>query len=174
MNIRFGINVGLWIGATTGLYSFLYAMTPLGAAGLLPVTFIALPIFLNGGAKKEEFFNYCSSAIIGVVWAAIFIYGIGYVSSHGVPSAATTGIVIFVVTSVLCAFHLIVTPKGLCSSIPMMFGAIASTFLIGLDKWYFIVPTLLLGITLGYINSLGFKLVDAEGRWVFLGRSKAA
>lgn len=173
MNYRFGLNVGLWIGATTGLYSFLYALTPMGALGILPCTFIALPIFLNGGAKKEEFFNYFTSAIIGVGWAAVFVYAIGFTASFGASPAVSTGLAIFVVTSILCAVHLIFTPKGLFSSIPMMFGAIASTFLIGLDKWYYIMPTLILGILLGYINSLGFKLVDPEGRWQFLQKSKA-
>ncbi|WFU12890.1 DUF1097 domain-containing protein (plasmid) [Rhizobium sp. CB3090] len=174
MKWRFGINVGLWIGATVGLYSFLYALTPLGAAGVLPCTFVALPIFLNGGAKKEEFLGYCSSALLGVGWAAVFIHGIGFGISEGLPPAVSTGLVLFVVTAIICALHLIFTPKGLFSSIPMIFGAVASTFLIGLDKWYLIMPTLLGGILMGYINSLGFKLVDADGRWLFLTRSNVA
>ena len=56
-----------------------------------------------------------------------------------------------VLTSVLCAVHSVFKPYGLFSSIPMMFGAIASTFFAGADKWLYLMITLCLGVLLGYV-----------------------
>lgn len=175
MNARFGINMGIWIGVASGIYVLLYSLSPLAAGGVLPCTFIALPIYFNAGARKEEYFNYCTSAIIGVGWAAIYVYAMGTFGGLAMmPAAYSNALVIVVITAALCAIHIIVTPKGLFSSIPMMFGAIAATFFAGVDKWLYIVITLCLGISLGYVCGLGFKMMDEHGHWILRRRAPAA
>jgi hypothetical protein len=175
MKARFGINMGIWIGVVTGIYALLYSLSPLAAGGVLPCSFIALPIYFNAGARKEEYFDYCTSAIIGVGWAAIYVYAMGAFGGLGMmPAAYSSALVITVITVVLCAIHIIVTPKGLFSSIPMMFGAIATTFFVGVDKWLYIMITLCLGITLGYVCGLRFKMVDENGHWIMPRRAPAA
>ncbi|MEK6418281.1 DUF1097 domain-containing protein [Paraburkholderia tropica] len=168
MKVRFSINLGIWIGLTTAIYVWLYLMSPLAAGGVLPCSFIALPIFLNGGGKLEQMPNHLTSALLGVVWGLAYIKLSAVLSLLHFASSTALVIAVFIATSVLCSVHGIFKPFGLFCSIPMMFGAIASTFFAGADKWLYVMLTLCLGIVLGYVNISGARFLDENGRWMFL------
>lgn len=165
MSTRFSLNFSVWIGLTVGLYVLLYMMSPLGLLGALPCTFVALPIYLSGGAKANKFLDSCLSAIAGVVWGILFIYFDALLTSKGMAPLIASAFSVALVTITLCATHLILTPKRLFTNIPMMFGAVACTFFVGPDKWFYIMITLCLGVLLGFINDSGRRLLDDYGRW---------
>lgn len=128
--------------------------------------------FLNGGGKKEQIGNHITSAIIGVVWGVIYTKCSAFLSGHGMSPTTSISLVVLVLTTVLCAIHGIFKPYGLFCSIPMMFGAIASTFFAGTDKWLYLMVTLSLGVLLGYACIYGTQVLDQDGKWTFF-RSRA-
>lgn len=166
MKIKFAVNFSLWIGLTSGIYVFIYLHSPLATSGVLACTFVALPIYLNGGAKGNEMLDYCSSAIIGVLWGIVFVYATRLLNNAGVEASFSASVVVFMATAILCAIHFMCAHIKYLTRIPVMFGAIASTFLAGPDKWFYLMITLCFGIVLGYVNSYGAKFLDTEGRWI--------
>ena len=68
MTNRGKINWSIWIGVWTGIYVLLYLLSPLGKYGIVWCTFIALPIFFNGGAARKDYIPQMISSIIGVAW----------------------------------------------------------------------------------------------------------
>lgn len=166
MKIKFAINFSLWIGLTSGIYVFLYLHSPLASAGVLACTFVALPIYLNGGAKGVEMIDYCTSAIVGVLWGLVFIYSTKFLDNMGGEATFSASFIVFLVTAALCAIHFLCGPMKYLTRIPIMFGAVASTFFAGPDKWLYLMITLCLGVVLGYVNSYGTRLLDPDGRWI--------
>jgi hypothetical protein len=155
----------------SGLYVLLYNFSPLIAFGTMPATFIALPIYFISGAKKEEFLDYSSSAVIGVVWGCIYLFTMGWLIKMGMSAAIAQFFTVTVLTFILCSFHFIVTKGHFFSKIPMMFGALAACFL--LDVWTArerILPlmiTLVLGVALAFLCNLGTMLLAETGHWQF-------
>ncbi|MFP3156115.1 DUF1097 domain-containing protein [Lachnospiraceae bacterium ZAX-1] len=169
MTKLYAINWSIWIGIVVGVYALLYTFSPLYAYGVMPCTFVALPLFFLAGAKKEEFLDFCSSAIAGVIWGLIFLYFIGLLISQGLAEPFANAIIIFAATTVLCAFHFIVTKKVVFSKVPMMFGGIASTFFGGGDKWWVLMITLCFGVLLAFLCQCGTYLLDESGHWKLPG-----
>ncbi|MGF6411576.1 DUF1097 family protein [Paraburkholderia sp. MM5482-R1] len=166
MKLRFSINFGIWVGITAGAYVWLYLVSPLAAFGVLPCTFVAVPIFINAGAKLEQIPNHMTSAVAGVLWGLVYLKVSSFIISAHISPPVALAITVLVVTAVLVAIHVSVKLYGLFSNIPQMFGGIACSFLVGGDKWPYVMLTLCLGVVLGYINFSGLKFLDEDGRWL--------
>ena len=172
MTKRYAINWSIWIGIVVGAYAILYTISPLYQYGCMPCTFVALPLFFLGGAKKSEFADFCTSACMGVVWGLIFLWGIGALINYGWPEALANAANIFFWTAVLCAFHFIVNAKTpVFSKVPMMFGGISSTFMLGGENWWVIMITLCCGVLLAFLCQCGTLLLDESGHWKFPGKT---
>jgi hypothetical protein len=173
MKVRLSVNFGIWIGLMAAIYVWLYLLSPLATSGVLPCTFIAVPIFLNAGGKKEQIPNHLTSALIGVAWGVAYIKIAAFLSIYNLTPSQSISLTVLVLTSVLCAVHGVFKPYGLFCSIPMMFGAIASTFFAGAEKWLYLMITLCLGVLLGYVVISGMRFLDEDGKWLILrGRVK--
>jgi hypothetical protein len=167
MNKRYLLNWTLWIAIASAIYVFLYAISPLGKYGVVYGTFVALPIYFTAGAKKEEFWHYSASFVIGVVWALLYLKCMEFLMTNGVGSAVTQTIVVGGLTFICVAIHFVITPKTLVNKIPAMFGAIATTFSTGGEKPVPIMITLVLGVLLGLVCQLGTKFLTSDGHWQF-------
>ena len=64
----------LWIGGWTGIYVICYLFSPLAKYGCIWITFVALPIFFNGGALRKDFFPQIVSSWLGVAWGLIMLF----------------------------------------------------------------------------------------------------
>ena len=92
MNKRGLINWAIWIGVVSGIYCAIYAVT-IGAYtdNILPgwhiiyVTFTALPIYFTAGAKREEFWQYIGSYLVGVLWAMLYLVCMDRLNAAGWP-----------------------------------------------------------------------------------------
>lgn len=164
MTRRYLVNWSIWIGLWSGIYVFFYMLSPLGQYGMLPATFIGLPIYFLAGAKKEEFLDFVSSAVAGVVWALFYLFCIGALLDAGIPGYAAQGLVVGIVTALLCAIHFNM-PVPFCTRIPMMFGAIAFTFITNASHPIATMATFTLGIGLAFWCNYGTRFLDAEGNW---------
>ncbi|MDK2957306.1 MAG: hypothetical protein PWQ57_2802 [Desulfovibrionales bacterium] len=170
MTNRYLVNWSIWIGFWSGVYVYIYLLTPLAGYGVIWMTFVALPIYFNGGAKREEFVNYAVSAVIGVLWGLAYLYCIGWLVDVGVEAKLSTALVIFVLTTAVCAVHFLM-PKALqMKAVPVMFGAIASMFSQNGGKVLPAICTLIGGVFLGLLCNEGSKLLNEKGRWKFFDK----
>ncbi len=174
MTSRFFVNWSLWIGFWSGVYVYIYLLTPLGNQGVIWMTFVALPIYFNGGAKREEFINYFVSVIVGALWGLGYLYCITWSVKAGLEAKLATALVVFVLTAILCAIHFVL-PKSLrMSAIPIMFGAISMMFSQGGQKFIPALCTLIGGLILGLVCGEGAKLLTKEGYWKFFAAKQKA
>ncbi len=156
MSTKVTVKWSIWIGACTGVYVWLYLLSPLAQYGIIWVSFIALPIYFNGGAKREEYFHYIFSYITGVGWGVLMLYVTGmFVESIGAVNA--TAIVVAILTAA-CCFHMLFPNKLFLNKVPAMFGGISATFSQGGENIGPLMITLVLGTTLGLICNEGLKL----------------
>ncbi|MDD3219907.1 MAG: DUF1097 domain-containing protein [Lachnospiraceae bacterium] len=166
------IKWAVWIAVWSGVYCFLYALSPLYEYGIMWNTFVALPIFFTAGAKKSEYFNYVTSMLCGIVWGVVNIAFVGVLTGFGIPDSLNMFLSTGIITAVCCILHFTVTSRTWLNKIPMMFGAIACTFNVGISKDLWVVAiTMFGGITLGLICQEGFYLLDEDGKWDFSGEN---
>jgi len=147
--------MSIWIGIVVGLYCMLYQLLPLPTKNMMWATFVALPIYFGAGAKPQEFPHFFCSMLAGVIWAYIYLGGISWFVKMGIGVPATMFIVVGVVTIVLCAFHLIITPNTWFNKLPMMFGTIATIFSQNGDNLLTIMITLTGGLIVGLLCTVG-------------------
>lgn len=200
MSTKALINWAIWISVISGIYCAIYLFTvgQFTADNVLPgwqivyATFTALPIYFTAGAKREEFFNYICSYIIGVCWGMLYLWimdrlmGMGIITNPWINIA----VVVAVVCTVECALHFTVLSKLPFSVVPAQFGAISNTFwcsnmsiailgpgasAIGGFYNFQAVPVLMLtlcgGALLGLICNEGLNFIDAEtGNWKWPGK----
>jgi hypothetical protein len=167
MTNRFFINWSIWIGFWSGVYVYIYLLSPLGSSGVIWMTFVALPIYFNGGAKREEFSNYFVSVIVGALWGLGYLYCIKWSINVGIEPKFATALVVFVLTSVLCGLHFVLPRNLQMGIIPIMFGAISMTFSQGGQKVVPVLCTLIGGLILGLVCNEGTKLLTEKGSWKF-------
>lgn len=174
MTKRFLWNWSVWIGLVSGIYVFLYVISPLYEYGVMYATFTALPIFFTAGASRKEYFNYAASNVAGVAWALIYLACIGLLAGWGLSDALSQGLSVFVCTVACCAIHFVPLGKTWLNKPAAMFGAISATFSTGGARWGALILTLVLGVTMALICNEGANLLTADGRWKFLcGKQKA-
>lgn len=176
MNKRFLINWAIWMGVTSGIYTFIYSFTPLIDYGVIWATFVALPIYLTSGGKKEEMINYICSAPTGVLWGIVFLTATAWVSELNASIPVANLVVTMVVTIVCVSLHTTVLSKTWFNKVPAIFGGIASTlasqnYTPNGEHWIPLAITLVCGVILGYINNYGQFLLTDAGRWK-IGASK--
>lgn len=145
----------IWIGVLTAIYVFLYLSSPLAQYGIIWVTFIALPIFFNGGAKREDYVPQMVSSCVGVCWGLIMLWFAGVIGAVGGNLAMALSCGLFTICS--CTFMMLEN-KHLINKVPAAFGGISSCFSQGGKNWWVIMITLCLGVTLGLLCNEGGPL----------------
>lgn len=153
----------VWIGVLSGIYVAIYSQIPFPNKNLIWMTFVALPIYFNGGAKREEFVNYVASMIMGIVWALIFLWGIDLLTKSGCSVPVTLGLDVGIFTIACCAIHFIITGNIWINKVPMMFGAIAMTFSQNGQDLLTIGCTMFGGILLALCCQEGTHLLEKWG-----------
>lgn len=151
-----------WIGLATAIYVLLYLFSPLGKYGIIWITFIALPIYFNGGAKKEEYVHYVISDLCGVAWGVAMLYLIGILVGMGADASVSTGVIVGILTVACCGIHMFVPNSLFANKVPAIFGGISATFSQGGENLMVVAITLILGTTLALICQEGLKLLPKE------------
>jgi hypothetical protein len=131
------------------------------------MTFVAMPIYFNGGAKPEEYVTYLLSLLMGIVWGLIYLFCIGFLVGLGLAGDVATALVVGVLCAVQCAVHFI-PPLGKTPvrNIPIMFGAFSMCFSQGGQNVVPITLSLIGGLTLALICGLGTRFLSQEGNWI--------
>ena len=199
MNKRGLVNWAIWIGVMSGIYCAIYLLTIGSYTGshFLPgyqivyATFTALPIYFTAGAKREEFFQYIGSYLVGVVWAMIYLFIMDRLATTGIPAWANIALVVAVICIVECAIHFCLPASLPFNKVPAHFGAISNSFwcsnmsiaILGgagatsvggfynFTAFPILAITLCTGTLLGLICNEGLNFIDAEtGKWKLPGK----
>jgi hypothetical protein len=166
MSVKYLVNWAIWIGGVSGIYVFIYLQTPLAQYGIIWMTFVALPIYFNGGAKPEEFVSYALSALVGVLWGLFYLFFIGKLAAI-MPADVATALGVGLVCIVQCAVHFIPPlSKTPLRVVPIMFGAVAMCFSQGGSNAIPVACTLVGGVVLALICGLGTRFLAQDGHWI--------
>lgn len=162
MNALGKVYWSIWIGVWTGIYVVLYNISPLGDYGFIWVTFIALPIYFNGGAARKDYIPQMVSSCIGVIWGVIMFAGAGLLmNALGMGAVPANGLAVGFLT-ITCCMMMILKDSTLCNKVPAMFGGISSCFSQGAatDRIIPLMITLCLGVTLGLLCNEGAPICE--------------
>lgn len=173
MSQKYFINWSLWIGFWSGVYVYIYLLTPLAPFNIIWMTFVALPIYFNGGAKPEEFFNYFLSLIFGIAWGLFYLWSINGLIALSWEAKFATAMVVFVVTVIVCALHFLLPALMRLNVIPIMFGGISMMFSQGGTNVVPVFCTLAGGLLLGLVCGLGTKFLNPDGSWTLPKKAEA-
>lgn len=171
MTTKGKINWSIWIGVWTGIYVLLYLMSPLGQYGFIWITFIALPIFFNGGAARKDYLPQMICSCIGVIWGLIMIAGTNLVSGTGIAMSNALSCGIFTIT---CCFMMIFKDNTMLNKVPAMFGGISACFSQGGQHVIPVMITLCLGVSLGLLCNEGTHFLTEDGSWTLPWKKPAA
>ncbi|MCD8370837.1 MAG: DUF1097 domain-containing protein [Clostridiales bacterium] len=155
----------IWIGIWTGIYVLLYLLSPLAKHGIIWVTFIALPIYFNGGALRKDYIPQMICSCVGVIWGVIMFAGADFMTgAFGLASSGSTALSCGVFT-ITCCMMMILKDNSMLNKVPAMFGGISACFSQGAatDKLIPLMITLCLGVTLGLICNEGGSLCEKWG-----------
>lgn len=192
------VNWAIWISVISGIYCWIYLLTVGAYTGnkVLPgwqivyATFTALPIYFTAGAKREDFWKYVSSYIVGVLWAMVYLFLMDRLAAMGVPAWFNIGLIVLVICTIECAIHFTALAKLPFSVVPAHFGAISNSFwcsnmtisILGAGstsiggfynfKAYPVLAlTLCTGTLLGLICNEGLHFIDPDtGKWKMPGK----
>ena len=152
MSAKAKIYWSIWIGVFTGIYVLLYLNSPLAQYGFIWITFIALPIYFNGGALRKDYIPQMIGSCLGVLWGLVMLYFAGMLGGLG---AAGSNAVSCGLLTITCCFMMILKDNTMLNKVPAMFGGISACFSQGGEHFVAIMITLCLGVTLGLICNEG-------------------
>lgn len=157
MSAKAQVYFSAWIGVWTGIYVILYLLSPLAQYGIIWCTFIALPIYFNGGAQRKDYFPQMICSCVGVLWGVAMLKFAGMIA--GVGDAASTAISCGLLT-ITCCCMMILKDSTMLNKVPAMFGGISACFSQGgaSDKIIPLMITLCLGVSLGLLCNEGAPL----------------
>lgn len=157
----------LWIGGWTGVYVICYLFSPLAEYGCIWITFVALPIFFNGGALRKDFFPQIVSSWLGVAWGLIMLFFANVFAGIGPVFSMALSVAVFTVAScmMMCFEN-----KHLINMVPAAFGGISTCFSQGGSNWWVVGITLTLGVCLGLLCNEGGPLCV---KWASKGKTAA-
>lgn len=145
----------VWIAVSTAIYAFVYMLTPLGDYGIFWMSFVAIPIYFNAGAKPEELPNYLASALAGVLWAVPFLWFLNFCIAQGASMALAFFLDLLILTIPCVGLHLTFFSNSLFNKVPMIFGGLSMMFSQGGENVIPIAITLAGGLCLAALYTIG-------------------
>jgi hypothetical protein len=171
MNKKYLWTWSVWIGLMTFTYVTIYALLPAFATNVLWMTFVALPIFFGGGALVKEIPHYFCSAVAGVLWGWLMLQTAGYLTQAGFNAALSLGFAVGFGTFLAIGIHMIPLGNTLFGKVTIVFGSAAMCFATGGQNLITVIGTLLGGIILGSIFTVGGDLLQ---KYIFNKETEAS
>ncbi|WP_326975467.1 DUF1097 domain-containing protein [Caproicibacter sp. BJN0012] len=149
----------LWVSVMCAIFFFLYGYTGLSIGWM---SFVVLAVYFGMGSKLKDVPACFCSIAAGLIWGQLNFLFIRFESSIGIPSAATMFIGITVMTTITMGLHLTVLGKTLFNRLPFIFAAVALTFSQNGGNELGLACTLMGGLLLAGVCSLGESFIFAH------------
>lgn len=146
----------LWVSFCSAVFFYLYGLTGLTIGWM---SFIILAVFFGMGSKLKDVPAVFCSMIAGLVWGQLDFAFIALMNHLGLPADAGMFIGITFMTTITMGLHLTVLGKSLFNRLPFIFACVALTFSQGGKNETGLVATLLGGLLLACVCSLGENFI---------------
>lgn len=142
----------LWVSFISAVFFFLYGYTGLTIGWM---SFVMLAVYFGMGSKIKDVPSIFCSIIVGLIWGQLDFVFDNLLISIEVPPAAAMFIAITVMTTLTMVLHLAVLENTLFNKLPFIFACVALTFSQGGKNEAGLTFTLIAGLLLALVCSLG-------------------
>lgn len=147
----------LWIGLMVALFALVYLASPLGAYGIMWMSFVSMPLYFAAGAELKDMASFSATNCLGIVWGLFYLLLIGIFSGWGLSGPWATACTIMIATPSCCIFHMLIPDKFLFNKLAAAFGAIACTFSTNGEMLIPVALTLICGVVVGFLCKFGLR-----------------
>lgn len=149
----------LWVSVICAVFFFFYGYTGLTIGWM---SFVVLAVFFGMGSKAKDVPAIFCSILAGLVWGQLNFAFIRLMNLIGLSQATGMFIGITVMTAVTMGFHLTVLSNTLFNRLPFIFACVALTFSQGGKNEAGLAFTLIAGVMLAFVCSLGEVYIFAH------------
>lgn len=149
----------LWVSIICAIFFFFYGYTGLTIGW---VSFVILAVFFGMGSKVKDVPAILCSILAGLVWGQLNFAFISLMNMIGLSPAAGMFIGITIMTAVTMGLHLTVLGNTLFNRLPFIFACVALTFSQGGKNETGLAFTLIAGVLLAFVCSLGEAYIFAH------------
>jgi hypothetical protein len=142
----------LWVSFICAVFFFLYGYTCLTVGW---ASFVVLAVYFGMGSKTKDVPAIFCSIIAGLIWGQLDYVFINLMNSIGLSAAAGMFIGITVMTTITMGLHLTMFGNTLFNRLPFIFACVALTFSQGGKNEAGLAFTLIAGLILALVCSLG-------------------
>ncbi len=145
-----------WVSLISAVFFFLYGYTGLTIGWM---SFILLAVYFGTDSKAKDVPYIFCNIIVGLIWGQLDFVFINLENSIGVPAAAGMFIGITVMTTITMVVHLSVLGNTQLNKLPFIFACVALTFSQGGRNEAGLAFTLIAGLILALVCSLGESFI---------------
>jgi len=149
----------LWVSFICAIFFFLYGHTGLTIGWM---SFVILAVYFGMGSKAKDVPAIFCSIIAGLIWGQLDFVFIGLMNSIGLSPAVGMFVGITVMTTITMGLHLTVFGNSLINRLPFIFACVALTFSQGGKGEVGLAFTLISGLLLALVCSLGESYIFAH------------
>lgn len=149
----------LFVSFSCAVFFFLYGFSGLSIGWM---SFVILAVYFGMGSKVKDVPAIFLSIIVGLIWGQLNFLFIGLMNTIGLSAAAGMFIGIVVMTTITMGLHLTVLGKTLVNRVPFIFAGVALTFSQGGTNEVGLAVTLIGGLLLALVCSLGENYIFAH------------
>lgn len=142
----------LWVSFACAVFFFLYGYTGLSIGWM---SFVILAVFFGMGAKAKDVPAIFCSIVAGLIWGQLNFAFLAFETAVGIPAQAAMFIAITLLTTITMGLHLTVLSKTPFNRLPFIFAGVALTFSQGGENELGLAFTLVAGLLLAFVCSLG-------------------
>jgi len=149
----------LWVSFICAVFFFFYGYTGLTIGWM---SFVVLAVYFGMCSKAKDVPAIFCSIIAGLIWGQLNFVFIGLMNSIGLSAAAGMFVGITVMTTITMGLHLTVLGNTLFNRLPFIFACVALTFSQGGKNEAGLAFTLIAGLLLALVCSLGESYIFAH------------
>lgn len=142
----------LYVSFLCAVFFFIYGFTGLTIGWM---SFVMLAVYFGMGSKVKDFPSVFCSTIAGLIWGQLNYAFLALMNLTGLPAATVMFIGITVVTTITMGLHIAVLGNTVLGKLPFVFACVALTFSQGGKNETGLAFTLIAGIILALLCSLG-------------------
>lgn len=145
--------LSLWVSFSCAVFFFLYGFTGFTIGWM---AFVILAVYFGMGSKAKDVPAIFCSIVAGLIWGQLnFVCNNFLMGTLGLSSEIGMFIGITLMTTITMGLHLTVLGKTLFNRLPFIFACVALTFSQGGKNEVQLVSTLIGGLVLALICSIG-------------------